>query len=153
MIEIHPAEPRILFLGHIYTWNSFVPCFGGWTLKNNVFYNQNKGHLGSRYIYPPVIYQAQNLYFRIEKYRATLLHSQWIFHPTMFENPEGNHPPDFFGGDKAGKDFPSYDLTSVCPCVVVFLLRPVSGGEFWNPLESRINPTTKQVEEILLTSS
>ena len=33
------------------TWNLFVLYFGGWTLQNKVFSNQNKGHLGSRYIY------------------------------------------------------------------------------------------------------
>ena len=35
---------------HMYTWNLFVLYFGGWTLQNKVFSNQNKGHLGSRYI-------------------------------------------------------------------------------------------------------
>jgi len=35
----------------IHTWNLFVLYFGGWTLQNKVFSNQNKGHLGSRYIY------------------------------------------------------------------------------------------------------
>ena len=29
----------------IYTWNLFVLYFGGWTLQNKVFSNQNKGHL------------------------------------------------------------------------------------------------------------
>ena len=33
------------------TWNLFVLYFGGWTLQNKVFCNQNKGHLGSRYMY------------------------------------------------------------------------------------------------------
>ena len=32
----------------IHTWNLFVLYFGGWTLQNKVFSNQNKGHLGSR---------------------------------------------------------------------------------------------------------
>ena len=35
---------------YIHTWNLFVLYFGGWTLQNNVFSKQNKGHLGSRYI-------------------------------------------------------------------------------------------------------
>ena len=33
------------------TWNLFVLYFCGWTLQNKVFCNQNKGHLGSRYMY------------------------------------------------------------------------------------------------------
>ena len=33
---------------YIYTWNLFVLYFGGWTLQNKVFSNQNKGHLGSK---------------------------------------------------------------------------------------------------------
>ena len=36
---------------YIYTWNLFGLYFGGWTLQNKVFSNQNKGHLGSRYVY------------------------------------------------------------------------------------------------------
>ena len=31
-------------------WNLFVLYFGGWTLQNKVFSNQNKGHLDSRYM-------------------------------------------------------------------------------------------------------
>ena len=38
------------------TWNLFVLYFGGWTLQNKVFSNQNKGHLGSRYgIFPYIV--------------------------------------------------------------------------------------------------
>ena len=33
-------------MGWLYTWNLFVLYFGGWTLQNKVFSNQNKGHLG-----------------------------------------------------------------------------------------------------------
>ena len=36
---------------YIFTWNLFVPYFGASTLQNKVFSNQNRGHLGSRYIY------------------------------------------------------------------------------------------------------
>ena len=36
---------------YIYTWNLFVLYFGGLTLQNKAFSNQNKGHLGSRYTY------------------------------------------------------------------------------------------------------
>ncbi len=36
---------------YIYTWNLFVLSFGSWTLQKKAFSNQNKGHLGSRYIY------------------------------------------------------------------------------------------------------
>ena len=32
-----------------HTRSLFVLYFGGWTLQNRVFSNQNKGHLGSRY--------------------------------------------------------------------------------------------------------
>ena len=45
---------------NIYTWSPCVLCFGGWTLKNKVFYNQNKGLLGSRYIFINIIYN--NIY-------------------------------------------------------------------------------------------
>ena len=30
----------------MYTWNQFVLYFGGWTLQNKVFSNQNKGRFG-----------------------------------------------------------------------------------------------------------
>ena len=33
----------------LYTWNLFVHYFGGLSLQNKAFPNQNKGHLGSRY--------------------------------------------------------------------------------------------------------
>ena len=36
---------------YIYTWNLFVLYFWASTLQNKAFSNQNKGHLGSRYIY------------------------------------------------------------------------------------------------------
>ena len=36
---------------HIYTWNPFVLYFGDLSLQNKVFSIQNRGHLGSRYIY------------------------------------------------------------------------------------------------------
>ena len=36
---------------YIYTWNLFVLYFGDLTLQNKVFSIQNRGHLGSRYIY------------------------------------------------------------------------------------------------------
>ena len=37
---------------YIYAWNLLGTLyFGGWTLQNKVFSNQNKGHLGSRYIH------------------------------------------------------------------------------------------------------
>ena len=35
----------------MYTWNLFVLYFGIWTLQKKAFSNQNRGHLGSRYIY------------------------------------------------------------------------------------------------------
>ena len=34
------------------TWKLFVLYFGGWTLQNEVFFNQKKGHLDSGYMYP-----------------------------------------------------------------------------------------------------
>ena len=36
---------------YIYTWNLFVLYFGVWTLQKKALSNQNKGHLGSRYVY------------------------------------------------------------------------------------------------------
>ena len=36
---------------NIYTWNLFVLYFWASTLQNKAHSNQNKGHLGSRYIY------------------------------------------------------------------------------------------------------
>ena len=33
------------------TWNLFVLYFGASTLQIKVFSNQNKGHLGSRYVF------------------------------------------------------------------------------------------------------
>ena len=33
-----------------------VLYFGGWTLQNKIFSNQNQGHLGSRYVYNLYIY-------------------------------------------------------------------------------------------------
>ena len=33
------------------TWNLFVLCFGASTLQKEAFSNQNRDHLGSRYIY------------------------------------------------------------------------------------------------------
>ena len=45
-----PATGYWYMIIFIYTWNLFVPCFGDSTLQNKVFSNQNRGHLGSRYI-------------------------------------------------------------------------------------------------------
>ena len=39
-----------MYMYTIYTWNLFVLYFGVWTLQKKAFSNQNKGHLGSRYI-------------------------------------------------------------------------------------------------------
>ena len=40
----------VIFVGGVLSsCNPFVLCFGCWTLKNKVFYKQNKGHFGSRF--------------------------------------------------------------------------------------------------------
>ena len=41
---------KVLDFGGVYTWNLFVPCFWASTLQKKALSNQNKGHLGSRYI-------------------------------------------------------------------------------------------------------
>ena len=41
----------VVDMTYIYTWNLFVLYFGVSTLQNKVFSNQNKGRLGSVYIY------------------------------------------------------------------------------------------------------
>ena len=37
----------------MYTWNLFVLYFWPWTLQKKALSTQNKGHLGSRYVYTP----------------------------------------------------------------------------------------------------
>ena len=51
LLNVWNGGSKVLEFLILYTWNLFVLYFGGWTLQNKVFSNQNKGHLGSRYIY------------------------------------------------------------------------------------------------------
>ena len=44
----------------ISTWHLFVLYFGGWTLQNKAFSNQNRGHLGSRCIYTYIYHKFEN---------------------------------------------------------------------------------------------
>ena len=47
----------------IYTWNLFVLYFGGWTLQNKAFFKQNRGYLGSRYIYMTIGGGNSNIFY------------------------------------------------------------------------------------------
>ena len=55
--EIPETVGYMDWVSHSFTYSlttyvePIVLCFGGWTLKNKVFYNQNTGHLmGSKYV-------------------------------------------------------------------------------------------------------
>ena len=54
--------PGILHIIYIYSWNLCVLYFEAQTIQNKVLSNQNKGHLGSRYIYS--IFHPQDFCFR-----------------------------------------------------------------------------------------
>ena len=57
LLELHPKlynymlPALMIYSKYVYTWNPFVLYFGGLTLQNKVFSIQDRGHLGSRYIY------------------------------------------------------------------------------------------------------
>ena len=58
--------------------NLFLLCFGASTIQKKAFSNQNKGHLGSRYIYTYL-----QLVFLIQLFNQNILNIRYMYNDTL----------------------------------------------------------------------